>query len=218
MVEFKNLQTELGLKSLNTHLLTRSYINGFAPSKTDAEIVQKVAANVDSKKFPHVVRWYRHISSFEQSVRASWGDVKDESAAAQEDEDEDEDFSMSLDDDDEEDDGGAAAAIIAKKNAERASQKNQAKPGEQAKSSVVIDVKPEDSETDMAELERLVRTIEIEGLLWGAAELVPVAFGIKKLRIMAVVVDDLVGVDDLQESIEELEGVQSTDIMSFQKI
>jgi translation elongation factor EF-1beta len=136
----------------------------------------------------------------------------------EESDDDDDDFKMSLDDDDDEDDGGAAAAIIAKKNAERASIKNQNKPGEQAKSSVVIDVKPEDSETDMVELERLVRTIVLDGLLWGAAELVPVAYGIKKLRIMAVVVDDLVGVDDLQESLEELEGVQSTDIMSFQKI
>jgi len=36
-----------------------------------------------------------------------------------------------------------------------------------AKSSLLIDVKPWDDETDMKELEKLVRTIEMEGLLWG---------------------------------------------------
>lgn len=36
-----------------------------------------------------------------------------------------------------------------------------------AKSSLLIDVKPWDDETDMAELERLVRTVEMDGLVWG---------------------------------------------------
>ena len=37
-----------------------------------------------------------------------------------------------------------------------------------AKSSLLIDVKPWDDETDMKELEKCVRTIEMDGLLWGA--------------------------------------------------
>ena len=37
-----------------------------------------------------------------------------------------------------------------------------------AKSNIILDVKPWDDETDMKEMERLVRTIEIDGLLWGA--------------------------------------------------
>ena len=44
------------------------------------------------------------------------------------------------------------------------------------------------------------------------------AFGIKKLRIICVVVDELVSTDDLQESIEALDGVQSTDIHAFNKL
>jgi len=36
-----------------------------------------------------------------------------------------------------------------------------------AKSSIVLDVKPWDDETDMADIERCVRSIEADGLLWG---------------------------------------------------
>lgn len=33
---------------------------------------------------------------------------------------------------------------------------------------MILDVKPWDDETDMEEMQRLVRTIEMEGLVWGA--------------------------------------------------
>ena len=36
-----------------------------------------------------------------------------------------------------------------------------------AKSSILLDVKPWDDETDMAKLEEHVRSIELDGLLWG---------------------------------------------------
>ena len=42
-----------------------------------------------------------------------------------------------------------------------------------AKSSIVLDVKPWDDETDMAEIERCVRTVEADGLLWGVCTLLP---------------------------------------------
>jgi len=44
----------------------------------------------------------------------------------------------------------------------------------------------------MKELERLVRSIQADGLLWGASKLEEVAYGIKKLRICCVVEDDKV--------------------------
>jgi len=46
--------------------------------------------------------------------------------------------------------------------------------------------------TKMDELEGHVRSIEMEGLAWGASKLVEVAFGVKKLQIMLTVHDDLV--------------------------
>ena len=57
---------------------------------------------------------------------------------------------------------------------------------------IYLQVKPWDDETDMMELEKAVRSIEADGLLWGASKLVPVAFNIKKLQISCVVEDDKV--------------------------
>jgi len=58
----------------------------------------------------------------------------------------------------------------------------------------------------------------MEGLVWAGSELVPVAYGVKKLRIISVIVDDLVPTEDLTDKIEALEGVQSTDIYAFNKV
>lgn len=80
-------------------------------------------------------------------------------------------------------------------------------------------VKPWDSETDLIALEKKVREIAMEGLEWKAGELKEVAFGIKKLSIMAHIVDDLVRTDDIEEKIKEFEDeVQSVDIAAFTKL
>ena len=39
----------------------------------------------------------------------------------------------------------------------------------------------------MAELEKSVRSIEMEGLVWGSSKLVAIGYGIKKLQITIVV-------------------------------
>ena len=71
----------------------------------------------------------------------------------------------------------------------------------------------------MKALEASVRGIERDGLVWGASKLVPVGFGIKKLQINLVIEDDKIGLDDLQEEIQEFEDyVQSTDIVSSHSI
>lgn len=54
-------------------------------------------------------------------------------------------------------------------------------------------------------MEEHVRSIKMDGLLWGTAKLVPLAYGIKKLQISCVVEDDKVGTDDLEESIAAFE-------------
>ena len=46
-------------------------------------------------------------------------------------------------------------------------EKKSKKPALIAKSSILLDVKPWDDETDMKELERLTRTVVMDGLLWG---------------------------------------------------
>ncbi len=67
----------------------------------------------------------------------------------------------------------------------------------------------------MKALEETMRSIEMDGLTWGASKLVPLAFGIKKLQVNLVVEDEKVSIDDLQAKIEEdEEHVQSTDVVS----
>lgn len=103
---------------------------------------------------------------------------------------------------------------------------------------VTLEVKPWDDETDMAALEAAVRSIEQEGLVWGAGKLVAIGYGIKKLQITIVIgaygvpptqhsllsvsfcaEDELVSLDELQEKIAEFEDfVQSTDIAAMQSM
>jgi elongation factor 1-beta len=64
-----------------------------------------------------------------------------------------------------------------------------------------------------------VRSIEQDGLLWGASRLIPVGFGIRKLQINLVVEDEKVSLDELSEKICEFEDyVQSTDVVAMQKL
>ena len=76
-----------------------------------------------------------------------------------------------------------------------------------------------DDETDMKDVEKSVRSIEADGLLWGASKLVPLAYGIFKLQISCVIEDEKIGTDFLEESITAFEDlVQSVDIVAFNKI
>jgi len=80
-----------------------------------------------------------------------------------------------------------------------------------------LDIKPYDTDTDMAQLEAKIRAIEIEGCKWLGGTLLDVAYGIKKLRIMCQLVDVLVNPDTVREEVEKFsDEVQSTDIFAFQ--
>ena len=71
----------------------------------------------------------------------------------------------------------------------------------------------------MKELEQNLRSIEVDGLVWGASKLVPVGYGISKLQINLVVEDEKVSIDDLQQQVESDEDhVQSTDVAAMQKL
>ena len=75
------------------------------------------------------------------------------------------------------------------------------------------------ADTPMDKLEACVRSVAMDGLLWGKSKLVDVAFGVKKLQINAVIEDEKVSTDDMQDQIEAFEDfVQSMDVVAFQKI
>nr|XP_008119122.1 PREDICTED: elongation factor 1-delta isoform X4 [Anolis carolinensis] len=136
------------------------------------------------------------------------------SAIAEEDDDDDIDLFGS----EEEEEDQEAARIREERLKEYAAKKSK-KPGLIAKSSILLDVKPWDDETDMGKMEECVRSVQMDGLVWGASKLVPVGYGIKKLQIQCVVEDDKVGTDILEEEITKFEDyVQSVDIAAFNKI
>ncbi|KAM4689490.1 elongation factor 1-delta isoform 3-T4 [Discoglossus pictus] len=137
--------------------------------------------------------------------------------AAKEEVEEDDDDDIDLFGSDDEED--AEAERIKEERLRQYAEKKSKKPGVIPKSSILLDVKPWDDETDMAKLEECVRTVQMDGLLWGSSKLVPVGYGIKKLQIQCVVEDDKVGTDLLEEEITKFEDyVQSVDIAAFNKI
>jgi len=131
------------------------------------------------------------------------------------DEEEEDDFDL-FGSDEEED---AEAERIKEERVKAYTAKKANKPVLIAKSSILLDVKPWDDETDMSKLEECVRSVQMDGLLWGTSKLLPVGYGIRKLQIACVVEDDKVGTDILEEEITKFEDyVQSVDIAAFNKI
>merc|ERR1712136_693073 len=130
--------------------------------------------------------------------------------------DDDDDVDLFGSDDEEED---AEAAKIREERLAAYAEKKSKKPALIAKTSVLLDVKPWDDETDMDKMLECAKSIQKEGLVWGAHKLVPVGYGIKKLQVMCVVEDEKVSIDELCEQIQEFEDyVQSVDISSMSKI
>jgi elongation factor 1-beta len=217
-VTFSDLHTADGLKALESHLAGKTYVSGDVISKDDV----KVFAAVPSKpgaEFPNAARWYETVSAalaarFPGKAAGVAGSSSAPAAPAAQAAKDDDDDDLDLFGDETEEDKKAAE--------ERVAAKASTKKKESGKSSVLLDVKPWDDETDMKKLEEAVRSVQMEGLTWGASKLVPVGYGIKKMTIMMTIVDDLVSVDSLieerltEEPINEY--VQSCDIVAFNKI
>lgn len=89
-----------------------------------------------------------------------------------------------------------------------------------AKSLIVWEVKPWEAETNLDDLAKLILAIQLDGLEWKTEyKKEPIAYGVFKLVIGAVVEDEKVSTDDIQEKMEALEDyVQSVDIAAFNKL
>jgi elongation factor 1-beta len=88
------------------------------------------------------------------------------------------------------------------------------------KSLVVLEVKPWEADCDLHMVFAEICKFQMEGLVWGQAhELVPVAYGIKKLVMQCVIVDSLVLMDDVTDNIEAMEDyVQSVQVTAMTKV
>jgi len=225
-VTFSDLYTESGLKALDEFLAGKTYISGDELTKDDVKVYAAVLEKPSEDQFPNASKWYECVSSKLAAsfpgkavgvrivcqaapVDAAPEEAKKEASAG----DDDDDLDLFGDETEEEKKAAEEREAAAKKSA---------KKKESGKSSVLLDVKPWDDETDMKKLEETVRSIEMPGLLWGASKLAPVGYGIKKLQIMLTIVDDLVSVDSLIEerlTVEPAsEYIQSCDIVAFNKI
>merc|ERR1712062_442514 len=188
---FGDLKSAAGVKALNEFLAEHSYIEGFVPSQADTAVF-KALSGAPKSDTAHALRWYNHIKSF-----AAGMDL----------------FGSDEESDDEE------KKRITEERLKAYHEKKSKKPKVIAKTSVLFDVKPWDDETDMDAMLKEVKTIEMEGLVWGASKLVPVGYGINKLQVMCVVEDEKVSIDGLSEKICEFEDyVQSVDIAAMSKI
>lgn len=235
---FENLGTPEGIGKLNEHLLTRSYITGYQASRDDILVFDALSEAPAAGDYPHASRWYNHIkalldASFPGKAEGVTVEGVAATAAAKvEEEEEEEDLGKDVlaDDDDDEDldlfgemTEEEKAAAEEKKRIIEAKKEKSRQNALKSKSMIILDIKPWDDTTDLQKMEEEVRAVKRDGLLWGKAELVPVGYGIKKIRI-GVVIEDA-KVPSMDEIIEdelvrdgESENIQSIDIVSFNKL
>lgn len=214
---------ESRLAAVDAHLANRSYIVGYQPSQADTTVYKALCGHSLPSEFLHLTRWYRHISSYGSEVEKFPGPKQTmvqlgfhSQPISSNEQNEDEDFELFGSDDEAE---SAAADRLKEERIRMYEEKKKKKEAVIAKSNIILDVKPWDDETNMADMEQAVRSIAADGLLWGASKLVPLAYGIRKLQISCIVEDDKIGVDFLEEEITKFEDiVQSVDIAAFNKI
>ncbi|KAG8432740.1 hypothetical protein GDO86_017108 [Hymenochirus boettgeri] len=172
---FGDLKSSSGLKVLNEFLADKSYIEGYVPSQADVAVFDALSG-APAAELTHALRWYNHIKSYEKQKGSlpgvkkplgKYGPVNiEDTTGSKEAEEEDDDIDLFGSDDEEESE--EAKKIRDERLAQYESKKSK-KPALIAKSSILLDVKPWDDETDMAKLEECVRTIHMDGLVWGAS-------------------------------------------------
>ncbi|CAD6587286.1 MAG: Translation elongation factor 1 beta [Alectoria sarmentosa] len=228
---FTDFVNDTGIQTLESWLRTRSYITGYGPSQADVATFKALKSTPEAAKYPHAYRWYKHMTSHGSEFGSLPGDPSKSHSAYGPDqseiptnpkaltgtpteaEDDEDDLFGSDESEDEE------AQKVKEANLAAYKKKKEGKVKPAAKSIVTLDVKPWDDETDMKALEKNMRSIEMDGLTWGASKLVAVGYGISKLQVNLVVEDEKVSIDDLQGQIEgDEDHVQSTDVAAMQKL
>merc|ERR1711951_96428 len=217
---FGDVKTAAGVKALNDFLAEKAYIEGFVPSQVDVAVFEAMG-KAPAADMAHALRWYNQIKSYSGAETKKFPGVKDAAkymsggaAPAADDDDDDVDLFGSSDEEESEE-----KKRITEERLKAYHEKKSKKAAVIAKTSVLLDVKPWDDETDMDEMLKNVKSIEMDGLLWGAHKLIPIGYGIKKLQVMCTVEDEKVSVEELTEKIEEFEDfVQSCDVNAMNKI
>ena len=208
---------------LETRLANDQWLGGQLPTAADREAFDGLNGVVPSPAtHPNTFGWWCLVAKFTPPVRASWtgaapakGGKQAAPAKAAPEKKADDDFDPFADDGE---DDAAAKEALAKKASEAKDKKAKAAPI--AKSIIVWEVKPWGEETDLDELAKKILDIKMDGLAWKTEyKKEPIAYGVNKIVIGAVVEDLKVSTDLVQETIEAFEDeVQSVDIQSFNKL
>jgi len=209
------------------------WILGQKMTQADAAAAKMMGALKPSPAtHPNLFSWAAMVTKFTEAVSGKWaagdlplpaGSAKEESkeevakpvattAATAAAEDEFDPFA-----EDAEGDAAAAEALKAKGAAAKSAK---VKVPVTAKSIIVWEVKPWGEETDLDALAAKILAIQMDGLFWKTEyKKEPIAYGVSKIIIGAVVEDAKVSTDDVQDAIEAFEDdVQSIDIQSFNKL
>ena len=212
---------------LEIKLAKDQWLGGQQPSAADREAIEAFTSVPSAATHPNVFAWYCMVSKFTPTVRAQWAGAAAPKAAAKaapakKEEPKQEEKKPEAEDDfdpfadDEPEDEEAEKARMERMKA-------LAKPAKQgliAKSLVIWEVKPWGEETDLDALGKKICGIEMDGLSWKTEfKKEPIAYGVFKIIIGAVVEDAKVSTDLVEEKIMEFEDeVQSVDIQSFNKL
>ena len=139
---------------------------------------------------PNTFNWFGFVTKFPEEKQNQWP----KEAKKEEDD-------MGLFDSGDDDDEASFNALCEAKK--EAIDKANAKKKPTAKSLILWEVKPVDSDTNLDDLaKKIMSEIQMEGLFWKEeTKKEPVAFGVFKLIIGAVIEDDKVSTDDIAETI-----------------
>merc|ERR1712038_1693499 len=189
------------------------------------ELLKKVASlEIENKSLKKVTDDLKNLvikleTRVSQLEKGKGGSAPAPAAPAKVEEEDDDDDVDLFGSDSEDEEAKAEKERVTAERLKAYHEKKAKKPALIAKTSVLLDIKPWDDETDMNEMLKSAKSIEKEGLVWGASKLVPVGYGINKLQLMCVVEDEKVSIDDLCEQIAEFEDfVQSVDVAAMSKI
>ena len=83
---------------------------------------------------------------------------------------------------------------------------------------VTLKVMPEDVDVDLESLMERIKAAIPEGTDVRANEIVPVAFGLKALRMNVAREESMGGTDDIEEAIGSLEGVAQVEVEMVSRI
>lgn len=83
---------------------------------------------------------------------------------------------------------------------------------------ITLKVMPEDIDVDLTALLKKIRTAVPKGTDVRAHEIVPIAYGLKALRLNVARDESMGGTDDIEAAIQALEGVSQVEVEMVSKI